>query len=67
LKAAKSSSTDNASSDVDAEVLADYVIALVTTNEAEADVKRNCIEQLSEFLADSAYLRNNSYTASMAR
>ncbi|KAL6708105.1 hypothetical protein ACN47E_003539 [Coniothyrium glycines] len=39
-------------SDVDAEVLADYVIALVTSNDSEADIRRNSIEQLAEFLGD---------------
>ncbi|KAF2127766.1 hypothetical protein P153DRAFT_368322 [Dothidotthia symphoricarpi CBS 119687] len=39
-------------SDADAEVLADYVIALVTTKDATADIRRNCLEALSDFLQD---------------
>ncbi|KAJ4364519.1 hypothetical protein N0V83_009114 [Neocucurbitaria cava] len=39
-------------SDADAEVLADYVIALVLVNDSEANIKRNCLESLSDFLRD---------------
>ncbi|KAF1850533.1 uncharacterized protein K460DRAFT_372761 [Cucurbitaria berberidis CBS 394.84] len=39
-------------SDADAEVLADYVIALVVVNDSEANIKRNCLESLSDFLQD---------------
>jgi hypothetical protein len=42
------------SSDADAEVLADYVIALVTGNESEETVRENCLESLADFLQDSA-------------
>lgn len=41
------------SSDADAEVLADYVIALVVADDPEATIKRNCIDSLSDFLQDS--------------
>jgi hypothetical protein len=43
------------SSDADAEVLADYVIALVTANEPEESVRDNCLESLADFLQDSAW------------
>ncbi|KAH7371142.1 hypothetical protein BKA66DRAFT_470221 [Pyrenochaeta sp. MPI-SDFR-AT-0127] len=39
-------------SDADAAVLADYVIALVVINDSEANIKRNCLESLSDFLQD---------------
>ncbi|GIZ46648.1 hypothetical protein CKM354_000976700 [Cercospora kikuchii] len=39
-------------SDADADVLADYVLALVTTDEPEAIAKANCIENLKDFLND---------------
>jgi hypothetical protein len=41
------------SSDADAEVLADYVIALVTGHESEETVRQNCLESLADFLQDS--------------
>jgi hypothetical protein len=31
-------------------VLADYVAALVTVDETEANIRRNCIESLEDFL-----------------
>jgi hypothetical protein len=40
------------SSDVDANVLGDYVVALITTDSSEATVKDGCIKALSEFLQD---------------
>lgn len=43
------------SSDADAEVLADYVVALVTTEDTDANIRRNCLESLSDFLQDSRY------------
>lgn len=43
------------SSDADAEVLADYVVALVTTEDEDANIRRNCIDSLSDFLQDSRY------------
>jgi hypothetical protein len=48
--------TDIYSSDADAEVLADYVIALVTTNESEASIKGNCLASLADFLQDCEHL-----------
>jgi len=45
--------SNKASSDADAEVLADYVIALVVANDSEANIKRNCLDSLSDFLQDS--------------
>ncbi|KAF1924916.1 uncharacterized protein M421DRAFT_269127 [Didymella exigua CBS 183.55] len=39
-------------SDADGEVLADYVVALVTTKETDANIRRNCLESLSDFLQD---------------
>ncbi|CAO2653565.1 Nn.00g029760.m01.CDS01 [Neocucurbitaria sp. VM-36] len=41
-------------SDADAGVLADYVIALVVTKDSEANIKRNCLESLSDFLRDDS-------------
>jgi hypothetical protein len=43
------------SSDADAEVLADYVVALVTTKDTDASIRRNCLDSLSDFLQDSRY------------
>ncbi|KAF3041950.1 hypothetical protein E8E12_008582 [Didymella heteroderae] len=40
-------------SDADAEVLADYVVALVTTKDTDANIRRNCLESLSDFLQDN--------------
>jgi hypothetical protein len=42
-------------SDADAEVLADYVIALITANEDEGAARRGCLESLVDFLGDSKY------------
>lgn len=42
-------------SDADAEVLADYVVALVTAKDTDANIRRNCVESLSDFLQDSRY------------
>lgn len=42
-------------SDADAEVLADYVVALVTAKDTDANIRRNCLESLSDFLQDSRY------------
>ncbi|KAI8941783.1 hypothetical protein NX059_002984 [Plenodomus lindquistii] len=39
-------------SDADGEVLADYVLALVIGQDSEANVKRDCLESLSDFLQD---------------
>ena len=42
-------------------MLADYVVALVTTKDTEdtkdtdANIRRNCLESLSDFLQDSRY------------
>jgi hypothetical protein len=47
--------TDTSSSDAEAEVLADYVIALVTANEPDATIKANCLESLVDFLEDSTW------------
>lgn len=47
--------TREISSDADAEVLADYVIALITANEDEGAVRRGCLESLVDFLGDSGY------------
>ncbi|RMZ71923.1 ccch zinc finger and rrm domain-containing [Pyrenophora seminiperda CCB06] len=38
------------SSDAEAGVLADYVVALVATDDSEANIQRNCIESLVDFL-----------------
>jgi hypothetical protein len=48
--------TDSDSSDADVEVLADYVVALVTANETEGSLKENCLESLADFLQDSGLL-----------
>ncbi|KAK4892185.1 hypothetical protein LTR28_002369, partial [Elasticomyces elasticus] len=39
-------------SDADADVLADYVLALVVTHESDEVVKRNCLFHLTDFLED---------------
>ncbi|TKA83969.1 hypothetical protein B0A55_00210 [Friedmanniomyces simplex] len=41
-------------SDADSEVLADYVLALVKTDDSEVIAKANCIENLQDFIGDSA-------------
>ncbi|KAK0934469.1 hypothetical protein LTR29_013939 [Friedmanniomyces endolithicus] len=41
-------------SDADSEVLADYVLALVKTDDAVVVAKANCIENLRDFIGDSA-------------
>lgn len=41
-------------SDADADVLADYVLALVKTDEPDASAKSNCIENLKDFLGDGS-------------
>ncbi|TKA24829.1 hypothetical protein B0A50_06558 [Salinomyces thailandicus] len=40
-------------SDADSDVLADYVLALVKTDDPEPLAKANCVEQLQDFLGDS--------------
>ena len=40
------------SSDADAEVLADYVIALVKTDDTDEAVEQSCLESLPDFLQD---------------
>ena len=41
------------SSDADSDVLADYVIALVKSEDSDEQVRRNCLENLPDFLRDS--------------
>ncbi|KAJ4355143.1 hypothetical protein N0V95_003165 [Ascochyta clinopodiicola] len=57
-------------SDADAEVLADYVVALVTAKDTDANIRRNCLDSLSDFLQDNtaafvdeviSTLKNRSY------
>ncbi|KAJ4405348.1 hypothetical protein N0V91_005298 [Didymella pomorum] len=57
-------------SDADAEVLADYVVALVTTKDTDINIRRNCLDSLSDFLQDNTAsfvdevirnLKNKSY------
>ncbi|KAF2861644.1 hypothetical protein K470DRAFT_256773 [Piedraia hortae CBS 480.64] len=38
--------------DADSDILADYVLALVSTNEPEPIAKANCVAQLSDFLGN---------------
>ena len=40
-------------SDADSDVLADYVLALATTDEQESAAKKNCVDNLKDFLLDS--------------
>jgi len=40
-------------SDADSDVLADYVLALVKTDDPEVVAKANCVDQLKDFLGDS--------------
>ncbi|KAF2194280.1 hypothetical protein K469DRAFT_709787 [Zopfia rhizophila CBS 207.26] len=60
-------------SDADADVLADYVIALVTTDESDEAVKQSCLDALPDFLHDHTgpfidevinAIRNKSYLSS---
>ncbi|KAK4955802.1 hypothetical protein LTR10_006741 [Elasticomyces elasticus] len=41
-------------SDADSEVLADYVLALVKTDDSEVVARVNCIDNLKDFIGDSA-------------
>lgn len=51
-------------SDADSDVLADYVLALVKTDDPEAVAKANCVENLKDFLLDhTASFVNDVYTA----
>jgi hypothetical protein len=53
LRRRRPSSADKKhSSDADAGVLADYVIALVVADDSLANIKRSCIESLEDFLND---------------
>ena len=38
------------SSDADSDVLADYVLALVRSEDSDDQVKQNCLENLEDFL-----------------
>ena len=38
------------SSDADSDVLADYVLALVRSEDSDEQVKQNCLENLEDFL-----------------
>lgn len=40
-------------SDADSDVLADYVLALVKSDEPDEQVKQNCLDNLEDFLHDS--------------
>lgn len=40
------------SSDADSDVLADYVLALVRSEDSDEQVKVNCLENLEDFLRD---------------
>lgn len=40
------------SSDADSDVLADYVLALVRSEDPDEQVKSNCLENLEDFLRD---------------
>ena len=43
-------------SDADSDVLADYVLALIRADTSEQELKANAIENLEDFLRESAYL-----------
>lgn len=43
---------EDMSSDADSDVLADYVLALVRTEDSDEQVKTNCLENLEDFLRD---------------
>ncbi|RMZ00977.1 hypothetical protein D0860_07789 [Hortaea werneckii] len=50
--------------DADSDVLADYVLALVKTDDPEPVAKANCIEQLKDFLGDNTEsFINNAFLA----
>lgn len=40
------------SSDADSDVLADYVLALVKSDEPDSQVKQNCLDNLEDFLKE---------------
>ena len=42
--------TKLSSSDADSDVLADYVLALVKSEDSDNQVKQNCLENLEDFL-----------------
>lgn len=48
------------SSDADSEVLADYVIALVTDNLPDEELRKRCLENLEDFLGDSMVPRSGA-------
>lgn len=43
------------SSDADSDILADFVLALVRTEDPDEQVKSNCLENLEDFLRDRDY------------
>lgn len=45
-----SAHADSGSSDADSDVLADYVLALVRSEDSDVQVKQNCLENLEDFL-----------------
>lgn len=53
-------------SDADPDVLADYVLALVKTDEPEAAARTNCVENLKDFLGDRSEAFVNDLFAALA-
>ena len=54
----RSTYTDLDSSDADSDVLADYVLALVRSEDSDVQVKQNCLENLEDFLRARLYTLN---------
>jgi hypothetical protein len=42
----------NCSSDADSDVLAEYVLALIRSEESDEEVRNNCVENLKDFLRE---------------
>ena len=47
------------SSDADADVLADYVLALVKSDEPDDQVKQNCLANLEDFLEQRKHAKTD--------
>lgn len=50
------------SSDADSDVLADYVLALLKSDDPDEQIRKNCLEALPDFLKDSMPLALHLHT-----
>ncbi len=55
------------SSDADSDVLADYVLALVKSEESDEKVKSNCLENLEDFLRERRYTQRTALQTEYSR